>query len=115
MLIHRPEELFGHDRVAHLVGVGEVVAGVGAYLLALWGLPNLVIEAVALQEHPARRETRAFSPMIAVHAARAFAHALAATRSEGVPPQLDLQYLTQAGFGERIDRWRETCLETGEA
>jgi len=95
--------------------LGAENTDVGAYLLALWGLPNPVIEAVAMQQHPAQCDARAFSPVIALHAAQVFAHELAGASSEGVPPQLDLPYLTQAGFGERIEHWRATCLDTGEA
>ncbi len=76
-------------------------ADVGAYLLALWGLPNPIIEAVALHHQPARCAAPEFSPAIAVHAAEVFAHELAGTQSETPPPQLDLPYLTRAGFGRK--------------
>lgn len=91
---------------------GATHSDVGAYLLALWGLPNPIIEAVALQHQPARCAAPEFSPAIAVHAAEVFACELAGTQSETAPPQLDLPYLTRAGFGERIEPWRESCQET---
>lgn len=95
--------------------LGAQNTDVGAYLLALWGLPNPVIEAVALQQHPAQCDAHAFSPVIALHAANVFAHELAGASRDRVPPQLDLPFLASAGFGERIECWRETCLDAGEA
>jgi HD-like signal output (HDOD) protein/CheY-like chemotaxis protein len=94
---------------------GATHSDVGAYLLALWGLPNPIIEAVALQHQPARCAAPEFSPAIAVHAAEVFAHELAGSKIEAAPPVLDLAYLTSAGFGERIEPWRESCRETVEA
>jgi len=93
---------------------GATHTDVGAYLLALWGLPNPIIEAVAMQHHPARCAAPEFSPAIALHVADVFAHERAGTSIEIVPPQLDQPYLDRIGFGGRIDRWREDCQETIE-
>jgi hypothetical protein len=40
-------------------------------LLGLWGLPNPVVEAVALHHKPSASSARGFSPVIAVHVADA--------------------------------------------
>jgi len=89
-------------------------ANVGAYLLALWGLPNPIIEAVALHHHPAQCAAPEFSPVIALHTADVFAHEFSKTNTEVPPPQLDTDCLTRTGFGERIESWREICRETIE-
>ena len=89
-------------------------SNVGAYLLALWGLPNPIIEAVALHHQPAQCAAPEFSPVIAVHAADVFAHEFCRTNTEVPPPQLDAACLARMGFGERIASWRETCQETIE-
>ncbi len=68
---------------------GASHANVGAYLLALWGLPNPIIEAVALHHHPAQCAAPGFSPAIAVHTADVFAHEFSRTNTEVPPPQLD--------------------------
>jgi HD-like signal output (HDOD) protein len=94
---------------------GAAHTDVGAFLLALWGLPNPIIEAVAMQHCPARCGAREFSPLIALHAADVFAHERTGPSLEAVPPPLDLPYLTSAGFGARIECWRETCLAAGAA
>ncbi len=85
-------------------------ADVGAYLLGLWGLPNPVIETVALHHCPSRSVTREFSPVIAVHVADVFLHEQPGAKSELPPPALDMAHLTALGFGERIEAWRACCL-----
>jgi HD-like signal output (HDOD) protein len=90
---------------------GASHADVGAYLLALWGLPNPIIEAVAMHHQPSRCVAPEFSPTIAVHAADVFAHQCFAGNTEVPPPQLDLAYLTSLGFAERIETWQAGCKE----
>ena len=93
---------------------GATHADVGAYLLALWGLPNPIIEAVALHHQPARCHTPEFSPAIAVHVADVFAHEFSAARTEVPVPQLDTTYLTSLGLAGRIEMWRDNCREAVE-
>jgi HD-like signal output (HDOD) protein/CheY-like chemotaxis protein len=95
--------------------LGASHSDVGAYLLALWGLPNPIIEAVALHHEPAHCVAPEFSPGIAVHVADVFAHEFSGTNTELPPPRLDTDYLTRLGFGERIATWRASCQETLEA
>ena len=89
---------------------GATHADVGAYLLALWGLPNPIIEAVAVHHHPARCVVPEFSPAVAVHVADNFAHEFSKS-GEPLPP-LDTAYLTRIGCAERIETWREQCTLT---
>jgi len=87
---------------------GATHADVGAYLLGLWGLPNPVVEAVALQHSPALCVATGFSPLAAVHVASAFAH-----EKEGSPGELihiEMDYLTKLGLADRITEWREVCF-----
>lgn len=91
---------------------GATHADVGAYLLALWGLPNPIIEAVALHHQPARCTAQDFSSAIAVHAADVFAHNFAACNTEVPSPRLDMEYLAQSGLVERIQTWAEACKES---
>jgi len=49
--------------------LGITHAEVGAYLLALWGLPDSIIEAVAYHHCPEKCPNRAFGPLSAVHEA----------------------------------------------
>jgi HD-like signal output (HDOD) protein len=95
--------------------LGANHADVGAYLLALWGLPNPIIEAVAMHHQPAQCAELEFSPAIAVHAADVFAHEFSGTHTEMPPPQLDIAHLTSLGFAGRIEAWRDGCKETIES
>jgi putative nucleotidyltransferase with HDIG domain len=49
-------------------------AEVGAYLLAIWDLPNSIVDAVAFHHNPSASEIRHFSALNAVHAANTFVH-----------------------------------------
>lgn len=93
---------------------GASHADVGAYLLALWGLPNPVIEAVAMHHCPASSAGREFSPVIAVHVADVFQHEQAHTTTELPPPPLDVDFLARIGFTARIETWRAGCLNQDE-
>jgi HD-like signal output (HDOD) protein/CheY-like chemotaxis protein len=94
---------------------GASHADVGAYLLALWGLPNPIIEAVAKHHEPAQCVAPGFSPAIAVHAGDVFAHEFSAINTEVPPPQLDTVHLAALGLAGRIETWRAGCKELIEA
>jgi HD-like signal output (HDOD) protein/CheY-like chemotaxis protein len=94
---------------------GAAHADVGAYLLALWGLPHPIIEAVAHHHHPARCVTPGFSATIAAHAADVFTHEFLATRTEVPLPELDVACLTSLGFADRIAAWRADAKEAIES
>jgi HD-like signal output (HDOD) protein len=89
---------------------GASHADVGAYLLALWGLPNPVIEAVAWHHQPARCSAPEFSPTVAVHVAAVFAHSSQESNTQ-IPPQLDLAQLARLGLDGRVEEWRNVCQE----
>jgi len=87
---------------------------VGAYLLALWGLPNPIIEAVAMHHCPALCVSQEFSPVIAVHVADVFQHERPGANTELPPPALDVAHLTRLGLAGRIDNWRTVCFDENE-
>ncbi len=93
---------------------GASHADVGAYLLALWGLPNQIIEAVAMHHSPARSAERNFSPVLAVHVADVFQHQLAQTKTELPLPALDNAYLETLGCTSRLEEWRHACNQREE-
>lgn len=100
---------------------GATHAEVGAYLLGLWGIPNLIIEAVAFHHRPAESlaQTLAFShrsaenfgptltPLIAVHVANGLVEEKDSHALEGNHPYFDLEFLTDLGFADRLQIWRE--------
>ncbi|HEX4119157.1 MAG TPA: response regulator [Verrucomicrobiae bacterium] len=89
---------------------GATHAEVGAYLLGLWGLPNPVVEAVALHHRPCDSAFRGFSAVVAVHVADALAHQSAQTPS-GIAGQIDQECMEALGLGERLKLWKERCSD----
>jgi HD-like signal output (HDOD) protein len=90
---------------------GASHADLGAYLLGLWGLPTPIIEAVALHHRPSCCASQVFSPVIAVHVADVFMHARSGASTEQPLPKLDAEFLTRIGLGNRIEVWRQLCLD----
>jgi HD-like signal output (HDOD) protein len=106
------ENLSDRAAEAQIYGVGHTQ--VGACLLASWGLPLPILEAIAYHHEPERSSCKTFSLLTAVHAANAFAHAGAPPSPMPefyVPPDIHLQYLEIIGLSNRRDRWRALCLE----
>jgi len=87
-------------------------AEIGAHLLALWGLPHDVTEAVAGHHNPDWL-TLPFDAVAAVHIAttlvdeRKAGHVGDATESRP-----ELEYLTHAGLADRLPHWRDLATQT---
>lgn len=77
---------------------GTTLNVIGAYLVGLWGLPETVVEAVALSDRPSGSPARAFSALTATHVANAIVHG---------DDRLDTDYLVALGLLNRLDTWRE--------
>jgi len=86
---------------------------VGAYLIALRGLPDELVHAVAYHHHPGRSDCAGFSALTAVHVADAL------VRQAGFGVQLcddpiDESYLRGIGLDHRLGQWRQLCLELSQ-
>jgi HD-like signal output (HDOD) protein/CheY-like chemotaxis protein len=88
---------------------GATHADVGAYLLGLWGLPNPIVEAVALHHFPSICAAPGFSPLIAVHVANAFAHEKDGSPAESI--HIATETLTKLGLADRLADWRDICFK----
>jgi HD-like signal output (HDOD) protein len=84
-------------------------AEVGAYLLGLWGLPVLVVEAIALHHQPSLCKHLAFAPLTAVHVADALVHVRAGGGADAAEEEFDLVYLRKLGLAERVEVWRKAA------
>jgi putative nucleotidyltransferase with HDIG domain len=80
-------------------------AQIGAYLLALWGVPDSVIRAVELHHSLEKAKFEGFDILLAVH--------LAQNLKPDRKKQLDLPLLRRLGLEERIPEW-ETALQAEE-
>jgi putative nucleotidyltransferase with HDIG domain len=89
------------DHAAEQEIFGANHANVGACLLACWGLPLPILEAVAWHHEPERSSEQDFSLLAAVHAANALAH-----ESDGQPAQVRQEFFERIGLAGGFERWR---------
>jgi len=87
-------------------------AEVGAYLLALWGLPIPLVEAVACHHHPRRCGTNEICLAGVVHIANALHHSQEA-HPELIASQADADYLKFVGLENHFAEWRKNLPESG--
>ncbi len=97
-----------HPPEAANMHIDETYADTGAYLMALWGLPDPIVTAIALQQFPSRSSDQSFTPLTALHVADAVLDD-AASDALGVSGPIDVDYLKRIGCLERLDRWCEIC------
>ena len=90
--------------------LGATHAEVGAYLIATWGLPRAIVEAIAYHNEPQRSSRAVLSEFCIVHVANALVHELTAPMS-AVDSRLDLDYLEAAGVLPELEVWRQTAGE----
>jgi HD-like signal output (HDOD) protein len=99
-----------HDAEMEVFGVSH--GRFGACLLAAWGLPLPILEAVAWHHEPLQSADTGFSLLAAVHAANVFAHQAAPQGKPGVhepPADVNQEYLDAIGLRCCCDRWRASC------
>jgi len=88
---------------------GVTHAEVGAYLLALWGLPFNIVEATAFHHIPGRCPHKELGVLSAVHAGCSLEHALHG--EEDADNQLDVAYLTELKILHRLPDWQDLCQQ----
>jgi putative nucleotidyltransferase with HDIG domain len=82
-------------------------AGVGAYLLALWGLPTDIVEVVARSHDVTVPLASTFEPATGLMAADLVAGEVLGTPAEDTEAQ---PTFTDGGHGVRWAAWRDACL-----
>ena len=94
-------------------------ADIGGYLLGLWGLPQELIEAVALHHDPSAHDGNEFSVLAAVHVANAIVHA---SLEETDPPtslrmtaRFDHRYLERLQCDDRMEVWEKIARSMADA
>jgi HD-like signal output (HDOD) protein/ActR/RegA family two-component response regulator len=91
---------------------GTTHAEIGAYLLGLWGLSGVVVDAVSRHHRPAAPESgsRELGVLAAAHIADALACEASRDTSAEAPADIggvpDLEYLTQLGLDAQLPAWR---------
>jgi HD-like signal output (HDOD) protein len=91
----------------NLIGVSH--AEVGAYLLGIWGIPHLIVEAVAYHHHPERIPHSKLDLISSLY----FANWIANDRdSHGTPAHsplcapLNEELVAKLGVGQKFEEWR---------
>jgi HD-like signal output (HDOD) protein len=86
---------------------GVTHAEVGAHLLALWGLPHTVTEAVA-RHHDKQWPKLPLDSVSATGVANILVEEIDAAELSGAlpPSEFDLDYLEQPGTAEQLADWR---------
>jgi HD-like signal output (HDOD) protein len=102
---HERRPLWECERAALDVDYPEA----GAYLLALWGLPDAVVDAVRWHHRPEAIVPQAFSPLVAVHAACALSQPASGELMPVVT--LDEACLTRLNLMDHVPAWKRIGVE----
>ncbi|WP_320174701.1 response regulator [Maridesulfovibrio sp.] len=94
--------------------LGFTHAEIGAYLLAIWGFDEDIIEAIYCHHKPQRLGSVDLSPAVAIHVANSFDHELRVKNSEYAPHLLSAEWLEQNEFSSKLPEWLQICAETME-
>jgi HD-like signal output (HDOD) protein len=81
---------------------------VAAYLFGTWGLPSVIVEAVAFHHDPSAAGRSAFDVTGAVHVAEVLANEMTSPSNDatGRRTMLDGAYLESTGVADRLPGWR---------
>jgi HD-like signal output (HDOD) protein/ActR/RegA family two-component response regulator len=96
-----------------LLGISH--AEIGAYLLGLWGFPNLAVEAIAHHHHPTRIPHTDFDSSVAVYVADLLAHELDVHPEDSTGSELkesDKTCLETLGISGRFAEFRQLALQS---
>lgn len=100
------------DGETRILGVSH--AEVGAYLLAVWGFPDSIVNCCAYHHSPERyvprpgdKKVPTVEPLAIIHAADALDHESRGETSV-LYPKLNMEYLSKAGAADKLSVWRET-------
>lgn len=88
---------------------GTTHAEIGAYMLGLWGIDEVVVTAVAYHHNPGTLPYNQFTALTAVHAASTFIPEEHMTCSIKTFEGKDLEYIESIGLVERLPVWRSIC------
>jgi len=97
--------------------LGTSHAEIGAYLLGLWGLPSLAVEAIAHHHHPARIPHSEFDSSVALYVAGLLAYELDAHPQDETGAELrefDRACLETLGILSRFAEFRKLAVQNAE-
>jgi putative nucleotidyltransferase with HDIG domain len=89
--------------------LGTSHAEIGAYLLGLWGLPDLIVESVAYHHTPIKQIGNGFTVLSAVHLANGLYHLCTSEKPLGYEAYLDLNYLRRINVIDKLETFTNIC------
>ncbi len=101
--VEKKKSINESEKIAFTAGHQEV----GAYLLALWGLPDPVIEAVAYHHTPKHTGVAEITPLTAVYIANILERLVYDGHEDQLEQELDLEYIDALHLTEQIPHWIE--------
>ncbi|WP_435550366.1 response regulator [Desulfobacterium sp. N47] len=85
---------------------GTTHSEVGAYLLGLWGMPDVIVETVAFHHSPMDSVVDGFVPLSIVHMANGLEHCGSQPDlSAANIPKINYSYFNKIGLNDRIAEW----------
>jgi HD-like signal output (HDOD) protein len=94
-------------------------AQIGAHLLALWGLPSPIVEAVAYHHAPSRIPQRGFDTVAAVYLANLLAHECdhrhPSPDASPLADRADFDYLDALEVTSQLPAWQAMAREAADA
>jgi HD-like signal output (HDOD) protein len=91
---------------------GATHADVGAYLLGIWGLHEVIVEAVAFHHQPLPAQQDNTRVLAAVHVANVLDEEGDRAVTGGMASDMSVEYLTACHLDKQIPAWREIYRET---
>ncbi|MCS7470448.1 response regulator [Stieleria sp. ICT_E10.1] len=88
-------------------------AAIGAHLLSVWGLPQTIIEIVALHHTPTKAYEMSFSPLTAVVASNFLSRA-GSQLPLPTPDDELIRYFEMVVCGEKLESWHNLCSDVGK-
>jgi HD-like signal output (HDOD) protein len=95
--------------------LGTSHAEIGAYLLGLWGIPSLAVEAIAHHHHPTRIPHTTFDCTVAVYVADLLAHELESHAQGPIELEIaesDRANLEALGVLDKLPEFRELARQS---
>ena len=86
-------------------------AELGGYLLALWGLPFSLVDAVAYHHEPQRSQTVGFGLAGIIHIANTIQHEQA-VHPDIISCPIDTDYIQDTGMAGHLEKWRAELVST---
>lgn len=96
-----------HEAQREILGVTD--ADIGAHLLSMWGLPDTILEAVALHYTPSLAPSPILNVLTTVHLAFAIEYDQCNKIRDESKSAVDKTYVTKLGLAEQLPSLRSFC------